>query len=1409
MAKFVNELTLDTKGFVAGIQQASKAAAGLGTKQNVVVGADTSGAVKNIAAVATELEGLEGTQIKIEADTGTIADDARKIANALDDAAKEANKLDGNLQGAGGKAKGLGADIKGAFAGGILGGGVAGLATAGVDALVSGFGAVVKLGQEYETALKSVSAVTGVTGAALDDIGQRARDLAVAFGGSATEQLEVFQVTLSKIGPQLAQSPKDLETFANNVNVLSKTDGALGAAGAVDALTGSLLQFGVDVNNSNAVAQESSRFINVLAASAAVGSASVSQVAESIAVVGATANNANVTFEETNAALQVLASKSLTGSQAGTALTAVLVKLQSLPADANEELKKLGTSSQELGELLTTKGLGPAVGKLRESMEKLGTQAEKNALLNKIFGEGGQNAAAALLGGGDMLEQFTKGVTGTNSATEQAAINMDTLAERISRASAAAQDIGISVFKAVAPAINDLITIVSKAFSIISNAVGPAFTSTFAVVKDAFKSVATVVGPILTFIGGQIISNLVQAMSVAAGNVKVAFSIIKAVFDGIKQAVQPVIDAFAGLSGAIDSDPVDIFSAAMAKLSEIITTVYDVIAAIASGVIRAAFSLLAGIISNIVKFIVGLIDVIVTAVRWVRDIATAIGEWALSFDFVRTAITAIIGFVKGLIDNVKGLFSAVSDFLGLGGDAAKESTEAVKENEAAVGDAAAAVAELGKEQNAAAAAAKGQADANKKLREELAALQKQIDEVNNTRAKSAEMASTDDIANDIEKQRKRLEIEKQFQDKAFAEELAAIKGNGAVALKQRELLNVRKLQSDEEYQRKVAELDRKTGEATLKALIEGAKLRAQNAAAVLDGQIKDSEAQLAAGNTSTDNLSKLLEARTAKMNTATQNAVNAVVEATQEFKNTEAQILLDVRLGKVDAADGLRQIEEVRRKLEIEFTTVPGRGNEVANNIRRIYADAEEAAAKAQKELANKVRAQQIELIQSEELKKIEKAVFELEKQRDLLLQNRALTAGQQEAIIADTADKIDKLRNVAVGGAADTLKGIAKKVSAIQFDFSGLVPSDGISEEVQKKIDGVTANLRDGKISLQEASKQLQELQGQGVEVGNIFVAIGKTIAKETIKAASKGALGAVQEALAAVENLRLLNADRQKQLQAELEAQEQLVRDNSVLAEEEKLKQIAALQEKYNADKNKLDEQTAQSSVDALETIGVGAAAQFAGLIAEGKTASEAIKQVAGDVVRQLVALYTPSIIALFSSVIPPPFGKIAAGVAIAGIQALLSSVLNGFKDGGYTGGGGTSDVAGVVHKREFVMPEPITTQHRKLFDHIYADKPLGAFPALEKAMHAAQIVGSGQMAASIIKQFDGLHLSVPTTQAPQVVMPQDVGTMQVLESIAHRLQAIPDEKFLYTKQSVSVGFDERADKRYRRILQIKRAR
>jgi len=293
--------------------------------------------------------------------------------------------------------------------------------------------------QAKETALAEFSSLTGVSGEKLKEFGNIAEEMAVKFGTTAVDNIESFKGVLSRLGPDFAKSSEAVKLMGENINILAKASG-LDATAAMDALTTAMLQFGVDLSDPNAAAAESTRMMNAMAAGAKEGAAEIPQIAEALKQTGVTAKNLNQSFESVNAALQILAAGGKTGSEAGVALRNVMSLLVKPSKEAGDSLERIGLSSSELGRTLSTQGLNAAMARLGEGLKTVGTDADRSAILFKLFGQENAAAAQILLNGSravnghaSALAEMERRLTGTTVAQEQSKIVMETSAERLKR----------------------------------------------------------------------------------------------------------------------------------------------------------------------------------------------------------------------------------------------------------------------------------------------------------------------------------------------------------------------------------------------------------------------------------------------------------------------------------------------------------------------------------------------------------------------------------------------------------------------------------------------------------------------------------------------------------------------------------------------------------------------------------------------------------------------------------------------------------------------------------------------------------------------------------------------------------------------------------------------------------------
>lgn len=348
-----------------------------------------------------------------------------------------------------------------------------------VTQVAGAFQGVLAVGNEYEATLAAVGAVTGQSGEGLTKLGDGARDLAKEFGGSASDNLKSYQGILSKLGPQVAENADALKSMGTTVNTLSAASGD-DAATSMSALVDTMLQLGLTTGDAAKDADQMVKVGDALAVSAKVGAAEIPQVAQSMLQVGVAAKGAKLGLEGTVSAIQVLSVGGKTGSEAGVALRNVLGLIQKASGPAEAAMSKLGTSSKELGQILTTQGLGAAMEKIQGGMNKLSSAAEKNATLMEIFGAENSAAAGILLDNTKLLNDYKQdieagvaaGAAGTDGMAAQANARLGTAEAITKRIVAQVEDVFIGISQTMGSGVSAALTATTQLAPTITSLAG-------------------------------------------------------------------------------------------------------------------------------------------------------------------------------------------------------------------------------------------------------------------------------------------------------------------------------------------------------------------------------------------------------------------------------------------------------------------------------------------------------------------------------------------------------------------------------------------------------------------------------------------------------------------------------------------------------------------------------------------------------------------------------------------------------------------------------------------------------------------------------------------------------------------------------------------------------------------------
>ena len=234
------------------------------------------------------------------------------------------------------------------------------------------------------------------------EIGNVAKDT----NRSTIQVVESFE-KIAGLNADFAKTSDGLANVSKQAIILSKASGdELGVS--AENLVGIMNQYSLSADKAATVS-------NILAAGQAVGASSITQSSEAYKNFGSVAKGANITLEQSQGLIQTLGKYSLFGAEAGTKLRGVTLQLQKAG---------LGYASGQFQ-------INDALLQVQKRLGKLGTAKKQDAYLTKIFGAENITAGKILSNNIDTFKKFTEGVTGTNAATEQAAIKSSTLTESI------------------------------------------------------------------------------------------------------------------------------------------------------------------------------------------------------------------------------------------------------------------------------------------------------------------------------------------------------------------------------------------------------------------------------------------------------------------------------------------------------------------------------------------------------------------------------------------------------------------------------------------------------------------------------------------------------------------------------------------------------------------------------------------------------------------------------------------------------------------------------------------------------------------------------------------------------------------------------------------------------------------
>lgn len=278
--------------------------------------------------------------------------------------------------------------------------GMATAAIASFTGVILGFRKAADDFDQFEKRVDVLSSLTGLIGdelAYLTDEAKRMSTATIEGNVRITQSADAIVDAYTKVGsarPELLKSKEDLAGVTQEAMILAAAaDSELQPA--VDALAGVLNQF-------NYRATESRRIINTIAAGSKEGAGEIPYLTEAIEKSGTVAKDAGIEIEELVGIIETMAPRIAAPEMAGRNLRAIILKLQEGADDTN-----------------------PAIVGFSQAIENLAAKNLTAAEYTKLFGLENVTAAKILVNNREEMDNYTKAVTGTNVALEQAAINTD------------------------------------------------------------------------------------------------------------------------------------------------------------------------------------------------------------------------------------------------------------------------------------------------------------------------------------------------------------------------------------------------------------------------------------------------------------------------------------------------------------------------------------------------------------------------------------------------------------------------------------------------------------------------------------------------------------------------------------------------------------------------------------------------------------------------------------------------------------------------------------------------------------------------------------------------------------------------------------------------------------------------
>ena len=407
------------------------------------------------------------------------------------------------------------------------------------------------------------AAITGAFAMALKTASQFEQSMAntASVAGATTEELKKLSDYARKMGEQSVFSASQaadamyyLASAGMNTNeIMGALEGTLALAAATasdlaytsESVAATLSQFGL-------AADESGRVANVFAAAISGSQATMEKLTTSMSYVGPMAKSMGMSIEDTTGVLMNLYNAGLDGSMAGTALRMAFAQLIQPTTDGAAALEGLG---------IAVKDSNGEMRPFKDIIDDLGTAGMSTADAMDIFGKRAGPAMMALVAqGSGAIQEMTDKITGTDKATEMAAMQIDTFQGAMKLLKSAFEELQITLVQDLMPALKGTIEWITEGVKKVTEwmKANPELTGTIVKWTAAIGALMLVLGPLLMILPGLVtgvglLTSPIVLVVAAAGALYLAFTNWDKLVEIVGNIASAVVAKISEWAGAINT----------------------------------------------------------------------------------------------------------------------------------------------------------------------------------------------------------------------------------------------------------------------------------------------------------------------------------------------------------------------------------------------------------------------------------------------------------------------------------------------------------------------------------------------------------------------------------------------------------------------------------------------------------------------------------------------------------------------------------------------------------------------------------------------------------------------------------------------------------------------------------------